>query len=363
MNGTAPGRIALSHDYLLVLRGAERVFHEITKLWPRAPIYTSLYSEEGTRGWFSEREIITSPLQRLGVGQDRFRALLPLYPWAFRRLQPRDVDVVVASSSAFAHMIGAPDDVARVCYCHAPFRYVWHERERALQEVPRPARPAFAALLSHLRTQDLRAAERVTTWVANSRITQERIARFYGKDSTVIHPPVAIDRFSPGTAGEAYLVVSELVPHKRIDRALEAARLAGAEVQVVGDGPARPSLEARYSDVGRFLGRVDDRTLGRLYSECRALLVPSVEEFGIVAVECQAAGRPVIAAAAGGALETVVDGRTGVLVGDFDPGEVAEVLRAGPTSAFDEREIRRNAERFSPARFQEQLLAVVEPLT
>jgi glycosyltransferase involved in cell wall biosynthesis len=352
-------RTVLVHDYLLVLRGAERTFAAMTDVWPEAPIVTLLYDEAGTGRRFAGREVTTSPLQRLGVRQGVFRALLPLYPGAVRRLPLGDVDCVVSSSSAYAHGVRPPAGARHVCYCHSPFRYAWHERTRALAEVPAPIRPVLDALLRRHRAFDRRAAARVDRYIANAEITRERIRRFWGRDAVVIHPPVDVERFVPAEPGDHVLFVGELVGHKRPDVAIEAAAGAGRAIKVVGAGPELPRLRAHYGRTAQFLGRVGDAELARLYAEAAALVVPNVEEFGIAAVEAQAAGRPVVGVDAGGLRETVVPGRTGVLVAPGDGPALARALREDLTR-FDPGEIRAHAAGFSRARFQARLREVVE---
>ncbi len=358
----APGvplRMAIAHDYLLVMRGAERTFAAVADLYPEAPIYTLLYDEEGTDDRFSGRSITTSPLQRLGVGQSSFRRLLPLYPWAAGRLQPQSCQVVLTSSSAFAHGLRPPEGALHVCYCHAPFRYAWYEEARALREAPAALRPLLRLQLRRMRHWDLAASRRIDAYVANSELTRERIQRYYGRDSVVIHPPVETHRFEPGVPGDALLVVSEVVRHKRVQVALEAARRARAPIRIVGLGPDHAALRAAYPEA-EFLGRVSDAELVELYPRARAVIVPSKEEFGIAAVEAQAAGRPVIAAAAGGALETVVDGETGLLAALDDPDSFAAAMRRIDSLDFDPAKARENAERFSVAAFHRRLAAEVE---
>jgi len=292
----------LVHDYLLVPRGAERTFAAIADCWPGAPIYTLLYDEEAVGPLFvhpgaDRHPVTTSYLQRLGTRQGSFRYLLPLFPRATEKLPVGGHDVLVSSSSAFAHGVRPRPGAVHVCYCHSPFRYAWFERERALAECPRPARPLLGLVLDRIRAWDLKASERVTHYVANSIGTQERIAELYGRESTVIHPPVAVDRFVLGTPGDYLLFVGQIVPHKRVEVAIEAALAAGMPIRIVGSGPDLARLEATYAraDV-TFLGAVSDAELADLYAGCLALLVPNIEEFGIAAVEAQAAGRPVVAA-------------------------------------------------------------------
>jgi glycosyltransferase involved in cell wall biosynthesis len=353
--------VALVHDYLLVMRGAERTFAAIADCWPNAPIYTLLYDEEGTEGRFAGREVHTSHLQRLGVGQRGFRALLPLFPYAARGLALDGHSLVVSSSSAFAHGVRAPAGARHACYCHSPFRYAWFEQERALSEVPTPARPLLRGVLANTRRADLRAAGNVSTYIANSAITRERIRSYWGRSASVVHPPVEVERFGPATgAGEHFLVVGELVRHKRVEVALEAARLARVPIRVVGEGPDRERLEAEFGGAAEFLGRVQDDELAELYAHARALVMPNVEEFGISAVEAQAAGRPVVAVAAGGALETILHGKTGVLVQEGGAAGLAAALRDTDFDRFEPRSIAAHAQRFSTAAFQRRLREEVE---
>lgn len=350
--------VTLIHDYLLVMRGAERTFAAIAELYPQAPILTLLYDEEATQERFRGR-VTASALQRLGVSQRTFRKLLPLYPLAVARLRLPSSDVALSSSSAFAHGVRVPPGVVHVCYCHTPFRYAWYEEARALGELPPALRPLLRMQLRQMRRWDAKAASRVDSYIANSELTRERIKRYYGRDSVVIHPPVETHRFAPGSPGDSLLVVSELVRHKRVHVALEAARRARAPICVVGTGPERKALSAAYPDA-RFLGRAGDDELAQLYSQARAVVVPSIEEFGITAVEAQAAGRPVIAAAAGGALETVLDGSTGLLASPDDAGSFEQAIASIDRIEFDPGEAVANAERFSVERFRARIAEHVE---
>jgi glycosyltransferase involved in cell wall biosynthesis len=352
-------RVTLAHDYLLVLRGAERTFAAMADAYPGEPVFTLLYDEQGTRGRFAGHPVTTSMLQRLGARQGDFRRLLPLYPAAVERLRLPPGDVVLSSSSAFAHGVRPPAGALHVCYCHAPFRYVWNERARALNEVPAALRPVLALVLAGMRRWDLRASRRVDRYVANSRVTQERIRRFYGRDSTVIHPPVETHRFAAGEPGDALLVVSELVSHKRVHVALEAAHRAKAPIRVVGSGPDEQALRDAYPQA-EFVGRIDDEQLAGLYAGARAVIVPGIEEFGIAAVEAQAAGRPVIAARAGGALETVLEGETGLFAAPDDAESLAAAIRGIDALRFDPARAVAHAERFSVESFQRRLKAFVQ---
>jgi glycosyltransferase involved in cell wall biosynthesis len=352
--------VGLVHDYLLTLRGAERTFEAIADLWPGAPIYTTVYSAEGTADHFAGHEVHPSYLQRLRPRQSSFRALLPLYPSSVERLKVGAHRLLISSSSAFAHGVRPAPGAVHVCYCHTPFRYAWFERDRARREVRSPLRPLIERALDRIRRWDLEASRRVTHYIANSKLTRKRIRDLYGRDAALVYPPVDVDRFHPGVPEDFFLLVAALVPHKRIDVALQAVRLAGARARVVGEGPELARLKAEFGDIADFHGWVDDPELADLYARCRALIVPSAEEFGIAAVEAQAAGRPVVALARGGALETVIDGETGVLVPLGAARDFAEAIRETDFDRFDPAAAVRSASRFSVERFRSGLRREVE---
>jgi glycosyltransferase involved in cell wall biosynthesis len=349
--------VALAHDYLLVLRGAERTFLEMARCWPGAPISTLLYDEAATERRFADWPVTTSYLNRLGVGQAHFRRLFPLLPSAARSLRVPQ-RLLVSSSSAFAHGIRSAG--IHVCYCHAPFRYAWTEESEALAQVPAPLRPFLRLMLSRKRSWDRRVSREVTAFLTNSELTRERIGEFWGREATVIGAPIEIDRYSPGEPEDFFLIVGELVRHKRVEPALEACRLAGAKAIVVGTGADAERLMATYGgDSVSFVGRVDDEELASLYRRALAVIMPKVEEFGNTAVEAQASGRPVLAVDAGGARETVVDGETGVLAaGEVD--QFAEAIRHTDWTRFSPEACVRSAQRFAPSVFRRRLVEEVE---
>ena len=349
--------MGLVHDYLLVLRGAERSFAAIADLYPAAPVYALLYDEEGTRGRFAGHRVVSSYLQRLGIGQKGFQRLLPLFPRAVERLPVAEHEVVLSSSSAFAHGVRPGAGAVHVCYCHTPFRYAWYAREAGLAQAPRPLRPLVDRSLNRIQRWDRGVAQRRTHYVANSRITQERLRRYWGREAPIVHPPVELDRFAPTAPEDYFLVVGELVRHKQTDVALEAARRAGVPIKVVGTGAHEAELRARHGDHAEFLGRVGDRELAAVYAGARALVMPNVEEFGITAVEAQASGRPVIAADGGGARETVIEGETGVFVPHGDPGALAAAMKSSVLDGLDPDRAVASARRFSVEAFQQGISA------
>jgi glycosyltransferase involved in cell wall biosynthesis len=353
-------RIALVHDFLLDLRGAERVFLAMCDLWPEADVYTAVYDPEGTEGRFEDRQVRTSFLQRLRPTARTFRALLPLYPTAIESFDLSGYDLVVSSSSAWAHAVICDERTLHVSYCHNPFRYAWNDRDRTLAEHSNPlTRTALRALFRRWRQWDWIAAQRVDRYLANSRATQKRISTYFGRESSVVYPPVEIDRFSPGTPGDYYLVLSELMPHKHIQTAVEAFNRLRRPLVVVGDGPDARRLRRIAGPTVRLIGRVDDVRVAQLLSNCRALVVTAVEEFGIAAVEAQAAGRPVIAFEAGGAMETVEDGVTGTFWRG-GPDELAAAVVNFDEAAIDPHDCIANARRFGASRFRQELLREIE---
>ena len=354
-------RVALIHDFLLDLRGAERVFAAICDAWPDADVFSAIYDEKGTEGRFAHRRPQASFLQKLRPTSSTFRPLLPLYPHAVESLDLRGYDIVVSSSSAWAHGVLVDPGAVHVCYCHNPFRYAWSEREATLAARGLLTRPALRVLLSRWRQWDWIAAQRVDAYVANSEITQKRIRRYWGRDSTIVHPPVELSRFSPGAVGEHYLVLAELMAHKRIDVAVRAFNALGRPLVVVGDGPEYRRLKRLAGPTVRLTGRLSDGEVADLLRTSQALVVTAEEEFGIAAVESLASGRPVIALRSGGVLETVTEGVTGAFYDDGDdPKALAAAVAGFDVASVDPSVCVRSAHRFGVERFQEQLRSIVE---
>jgi glycosyltransferase involved in cell wall biosynthesis len=360
---SARPRVALVHDFLLDLRGAERVFATLCEVWQQADIFTPVYDERGTEGRFTHRSINTSLLQRLRPTSRTFRVLLPLYPIAVESLDVSGYELVISSSSAWAHGVIAAPDAVHVCYCHNPFRYAWNARDTTLAGQGPLKRAALQVIFSRWRQWDWIAAQRVDAYVANSETTRRRIARYFNREASVVYPPVETTRFRPGPVDDYYLVVSELMPHKRIHVAVEAFNRLGRPLVVAGDGPELQRLRRLAGPAVRFEGRVSDARVAELAQGCRAMIVTATEEFGIAAVEAQAAGRPVIAYASGGARETIVDGVTGTFFGEPDPATLADAVRDFDDGAIAPDACVRNADRFSVARFQRQIRLAVEEVS
>jgi glycosyltransferase involved in cell wall biosynthesis len=338
------------------MRGAERVFAELCEMWPEADIYTAVYDERGTEGRFADRRVHASFLQRLRPSTRTFRALLPLYPAAIESFDLSGYDLVVSSSSAWAHAVLCDDGTVHVSYCHNPFRYAWNDRDRTLARLRDPVTRGFLrATFRRWRQWDWIAAQRTNRYVANSQITQARIRAYFGREAAVVHPPVDTERFEPGRVGDHYLVVSELMPHKQIDVAIAAFNQLRRPLLVIGDGPDARRLRRLAGPTIQFAGRLSDRDVATAVQGSRALVLTSIEEFGIAAVESQAAGRPVIAKRGGGALETVVEGITGCFWSG-GPNELATAVVGFDDDAIDPQACVRNASRFDTETFRRGMM-------
>jgi glycosyltransferase involved in cell wall biosynthesis len=353
-------RVALVHDFLVDVRGAERVFLALCDLFPDAELFTAVYDEQGTEGRFAHRAVHTSFLQRLRPTARTFRTLLPLYPAAMESLDLRGFDLVISSSSAWAHGVIPDEDAVHVCYCHNPFRYAWNARQETLAARGPVGRAALGAVFQRWRQWDWIAAQRVDAYMANSQTTKRRVGRYFGREATVLHPPVELERFAPATPGDAYVVLSELMAHKRIDVAIRAFRELGKPLVVVGNGPDARRLHRLAGPTVSFTGRVSDGEAAGILARARALVVTATEEFGIAAVEAQAAGRPVIALNAGGVRETVVDGVTGAFFDRPEPAALAQAVVRFDALAVDPAACVESARRFDRAQFRRGLATVVD---
>jgi glycosyltransferase involved in cell wall biosynthesis len=358
MSGRPP---AIVQDWLAAEAGSERVTLELARLLPTADLYTSFFDPAIYGGELAGRHVHTWPLQRLLGPTERFRSLLPFYPVWFSMLDLRDRNLVVSSSVAFTHAVRTSRTCVHVAYVHTPLRYAWDlDTYLAGSSSGGLARVGARMLRPFLQRWDRAAAQRPDVLVANSETVRARIQKLWGRDSEVIHPPVDVDSFRVSDADDGYLLVAaRLLAYRRIDLAVEACTRLGRQLVVVGDGPERRRLEVLAGPSVRFVGRVDRPILVDLLERCHALLVPGVEDFGIVPVEAMAAGKPVIGRREGGVGETVVDGQTGLLVEESTPEAFVEAIERLDTIAFDRAAIRARAETFGSdvfrARFSDLL--------
>jgi glycosyltransferase involved in cell wall biosynthesis len=357
-------RVALVHDWLTGMRGGERCLEVFCELFPDADLYTLLHVRGSVSPVIERRRVVTSFIQRLPDAARRYRSYLPLFPAAIRRFDLRGYDLVLSSSHAVAKGVRVPRGALHVCYCFTPMRYVWDlydayfgPRASGLTRVLMP--PVAAAL----RRWDRRTAGGVHHFVGISRFIADRIRRCYGREADVIHPPVDVARFRIEERPEDfYLVVSALAPYKRVDLAVAAATRLGRRLLVVGTGPEERRLRAAAGPSVEFLGWKDDPQVAELYARCRALLFPTVEDFGITPLEAMAAGRPVIALGQGGALETVVppgggSPPTGLFFARQTADDLAEAILHFESGAvaFEPKALRRHAETFDRPLFKERV--------
>ncbi len=363
-------RVALVHDWLTGRRGGERVLEQLAIMHPDADCYTLVHVPGSTFDAIERLHIHTSALSRIPGVERHYRKLLPLMPAAIERFRLEGYDLVVSTSHAVAKGVRVARGTPHVCYCFTPMRYVWDQADAYLGRGLR--RAAAAPLAAWLRRWDARSStpERVTRFIAISHGVADRIRRHYGRQADVLYPGVATERIAAaqGPPEDFYLLVGGFVPYKREDLALEAFRRLGRPLLVVGDGPTRAALEAAAPPNVRFAGRVSDAELESLFRRCRALVYPQDEDFGIIAVEAQAAGRPVLAYARGGATETVVpledeNGRppTGVWFDSQTPEALASAVETLERryAEFDSVAIRRHAEGFSNERFRREMAAAL----
>lgn len=353
-------RIAIVHDYLVNRGGAERVVAAFHRAFPDAPIFTALYAPEHTHPDFQDADVRTSGLQKLMRRPEDFRRLAPLMPRAFRRMRIEGFDLILSSTSGFAHGAHAKD-TCHVTYCHTPPRFLWDTRYDRGNAVPALMRPAAGLAVRALRRSDHKAAKRPHFTLANSALTASRIKSLYGREATVLHPPVDVSRFAiaPNTKDQ-YLLVSRLLSYKNIDVAIKAFNQMNRTLIIVGDGPAKAELQSIAGPTIQFRGVVDDGSLVRLYGQSRGMVVAAEEDFGLTPLEANASGRPVIALKAGGALETVLDGATGVFFEAANPFALMTAVDAAERIHFDPAVLRAHAEQFSEQAFAGKLKRYLE---
>jgi len=339
-------KTAIVHDWLNGRRGGERVLETLLELHPNATIYTLFYERGTVSPAIARRRIVTSWLDRLPGVYRFYRNLAPLFPAAIGSLKLDEYDLVISSSHAAAKAVNA-GAAPHISYCHTPMRYIWDAAEDYSPGAIR--RLALAAVGSRLRHWDQRSADRVHYFIANSRFVQDRIRRHYGRDAAVIHPPVDTRFFTP--AGERrdgfYLAAGALVPYKRIDLVVHAFNQLRKQLIVTGTGPEASRLRKIAGSTVKFTGWVEDSQLRDLYRRARAVVVAARDDFGIAPVEAQSCGCPVIAFAAGGSLETVRDGESGIFFNQQHPDAIANAIRRFETRHWPEESVRSHVEGFS----------------
>ncbi len=383
-------KVALIHDWLTGMRGGERALLAFCELFPDADLYTLVQVPGATDPIIERRRVRTSMIQSLPFAGRLYRHYLPLFPMAIEQFDLDGYDLVLSTSHCVAKSVVVPGRTRHVCYCLTPMRYAWDQfdayfgPDRVGPLTTAIMRPIMAAMARWDRATE----GRVHRYLAISQYVARRIALYYNRQSTIVFPPVDTTFYTPapgdgdtGTASseaapprveglglsdaandgvEGFLVVSALVPYKRVELAIEAARLAGVPLTIVGDGPERPRLEALADHHSTFLGWRTNEEIRTLYRSAIATILPGEEDFGIVPVESQACGRPVVALGRGGVLDTVIDGETGVLVQEDTAASLAEGLQRAAARSWDSARIRQHAEAFSRDRFAREIMTIVD---
>jgi glycosyltransferase involved in cell wall biosynthesis len=360
-------KIAVIHDFLYCYAGAERVLEQILNVYPDADLFSLFdFLPKGERGFIRNKKVTSTFIQRMPMAKRFHRAYLPLMPLAIEQLDLTGYDVVISSSYLAAKGVITRPDQLHVCYCHTPVRFAWDmQRQYLSQSGLMKGLKSFAAkvLLHYIRGWDVRSSNGVDVFMTNSRFVGRRIQKTYRRPSTPVYPPVDVDRFTPGHGRRSgFLTASRLVPYKRIDVIVEAFnRMPDKQLTVIGDGPHFKMLKAQAKSNVRMLGYQSCDVLRREMQSAEAFVFAAEEDFGIVPVEAQACGTPVIAFARGGAAETIVEGQTGLFFREQTADSVIDAVREfDMMGEWDVSAIRRNAERFDAARFREQFAGVVE---
>lgn len=359
--------VTLAHHWLIAERGGEKVLRSLAALFPHADICSLVAAPDLSHfgEWIKNHRIITSPLQRIPYAHKHYKSLLPLFPTAIKRLKaPERTRLLISSDASIIKGLTIPENAIHVCYCHSPPRYLWEMQDTYLQQssdMGIVAKAVFKAITPYVKRFDLQAAQRVDHFIANSQFVANRIKQCYDREATVIYPPVAYDDFVFNEQRQDfYLVVSEMVPYKRIDIAIQAFNKNGKKLIVIGDGPERASLESIAKPNIQFLGRTPFATLREAYSQCRAFIFPGIEDFGITPLEAQASGSPVIAYAKGGALETVIAGKTGLFFHQQTPEALNACIERFEDLSFSPEACRQNAERFNEPRFRDEIMSYLK---
>ncbi|MEP0951021.1 MAG: glycosyltransferase [Paracoccaceae bacterium] len=346
------------------MRGGEYVLEQLSDLFPQADIFTHVVDRSKISEKLAHHQIIETSIAKLPAAKKHYQKYLMFMPKALEELDLREYDLVISSESGPAKGIVTRPDATHICYVHSPMRYIWDLYPEYRNGLTFPTKQVFSATAHKLRQWDYTSAQRVDHVIANSKFVAQRVNKFWNRTAEILNPPVDLSRFTPNSApDDFYLFVSELVPYKRADLALEAFRELGAKLRIVGSGSELKHLQADAPDNVEFLGRVSNEELNSLYANCRALIFPGEEDFGIVPLEAMASGRPVIAYGKGGILDTVIPGKTGLFFHDQTKSALIAAIKqfeAASPDHFDPVEIAKHVQDFSPESFREKLRTIIE---
>ncbi len=358
-------RVALVSDYLNQYGGAERVLEALCALFPSAPIYTLFYDAPSTGFVFEGRDIRTSFLQKIPFVRKHHRYFPMLMPMAIEQFDLSSFDLVISSSASYAKGVITNPGTYHICYCHTPLRYAWGGDGQRLEHKAYPfwMRAAIPLMLPYLRVWDRQASTRPDVIIANSHFVQEKIAKYYRRESRLVYPPVNIEKFSIQKPDGYFLIVGRMVPYKHFDIAVEACTRLNLPLKIIGDGPQRKILQRIAGSTVQFEGLVHEKNLPLYYANARALLFPQEEDFGITAIESMASGRPVIAYRKGGALEYIREGENGIFFNEQTVDSLAGALQRFEDVSFDPVKIRASAERYDARHFFEEIKNIIGDTT
>ncbi len=362
---TAPQRVAIVHEWFTSMRGGEKCVEALCELFPDATLFVLLHNKGSVSPTIERMPIRTSWIQHLPFASQNYRYYLPLFPLAASQFNLKGFDLVISSHHCVAKGVKTDPDALHICYCHTPMRYIWGHYDEYFGpgRTGFPTRVAMRLTLPFLRKWDVQTAVRPRAIVANSENVCKRIRSIYDRDSLVIYPPVDTTRFPENNSEDFFLIVSALVPYKRVDLAIEACKQTSNRLVIVGDGPEAKQLHALAGQNIEFRGWVSDMELAKLYSRCRAVLFPGEEDFGIVPVEAMAAGKPVVAFGKGGALETVLvtpEHQTGVLFQEQTVDAMVRAIKQCSTMHFDPRVLREHAMKFDKQVFKKRISEFIQ---
>ena len=367
-------RVALVHDYLNQYGGAERVLEALMEIFPHAPIYTLIYdpaslSKKKRINPFANKKIYTSFLQKIPLAKSHHRMFPLLMPIAIEQFDLSDYDLVLSDSASFAKGVIVKPDALHICYCHTPPRYAWDDSHKYIEEFNLPGiiKKAVPLFMNYIRLWDREASLRVDKFICNSKFVAKRIKKYYNQEAKVIYPPVDTKMFKKAKSGSAFLnsenyflIVGRLLTYKRFDIAIKAFNKLGKILKIAGDGPERKKLEKMAKGNIQFLGEVFDNQLKNYYQNCQALIFPQEEDFGIVAIEAMACGKPVIAYKGGGAIKSVKEEKTGIFFNEQTVDSLVGAVKNFQSEMFDSQKIRRHALKFSKEKFKKQIKDFVE---
>jgi glycosyltransferase involved in cell wall biosynthesis len=357
-------KVALIHDNLNQMGGAEKVLLALHELYPRAPIYTATYNERDTGGVFADMDIRPSFIQRLPLGSTKYKWFLPFMPSAFEQFDLSKYDVVISSSSAFSKGVITKPETLHVCYCHTPTRYLWNDHFEYIDTIrgPKFGKKAIQLMTTYLRIWDKMASDRVNKFIANSHYIARRIKKYYHRDSEIIYPPVETEMFQNKPAEDFYLVVSRLRPYKKVDLVIQAFNELKLPLVIIGSGEEEKRLRSLAQSNITFLGNADEQTKVDYLSRCKAFINPQEEDFGIAPIEAMASGKPVIAYGRGGALETIIEGKTGLFFHQQTREALINTVRRFEADgvSFDPKVIREHAQTFDARVFAKRISTFVD---